>query len=128
MNFCFVPYTDEDKKQLKPLCTYLYTTEIGKAVQEHIFGKPQPEVTTQEPEQDTKENKQTYQPISSKKKCKGRPSNPFNCVLVGDEDKKKATLETLHNLMNEKTNSKAVLYIKVAISIGLIQKPTYQQF
>lgn len=128
MNFCFVPYGDEDKKQLKPLCTYLYTTEIGKVVQEHIFGKPQPEVTTQEPKQDTKENKQTYQPISNKKKCKGRPSKPFNSVLVGDEDKKKATLETLHNLMKEKANSKAVLYIKVAISMGLIQKPTYTQF
>lgn len=128
MNFCFVPYGDEDKKQLKPLCTYLYTTGIGKAVQEHIFGKPQPEVTTQEPEQGTKENKQTYQPISKKEKCKGRPSKPFNSVLVGDEGKKKATLETLHNLMKEKTDSKAVLYIKVAISMGLIQKPTYTQF
>lgn len=39
LRFCFVPYGDEDKRQLKPLCSYLYTTEIGKAVQEHIFGK-----------------------------------------------------------------------------------------
>lgn len=39
LNFCFVPYGDEDKKQLKPLCNYLYKTELGKAVQEHIFGK-----------------------------------------------------------------------------------------
>ena len=70
--------------------------------------------------------KGTYQPIGNKKK--GRPSKPFNSVLVGDEDKKKATLETLHNLMKEKANSKAVLYIKVAISMGLIQKPTYTQF
>lgn len=126
MNFCFVPYGDEDKKLLKPLCDYLYTTDLGKAVQEHIFGKHQPEVTTQEPEQSTKEKKGTYQPIGNKKK--GRPSKPFNSVLVGDEDKKKATLETLHNLMKEKTDSKAVLYIKVAISMGLIQKPTYTQF
>lgn len=41
MNFCFVPYGDGDKNLLKPLCNYLYTTEIGKAVQEHMFGKPQ---------------------------------------------------------------------------------------
>ena len=128
MNFCFVPYGDKDKEQLKPLCTYLYTTVVGKAVQEHIFGKPQPEVTTQEPEQDTKENKQTYQPISSKKKGKGRPSKPFNSVLVGDDEKKKVTLKTLHNLVKDKANSKAVLYIKTAISMGLIQKPTYTQF
>lgn len=128
MKFCYVPYSDEDKRQLKPLCSYLYTTEIGKAVQEHIFGKPQPEIATQEPEQSTKDKKQTYQPIDNKKKGKGRPSKPFNSVLVGDEEKKKATLKTLHNLIKEKADSKAVLYIKVAISMGLIQKPTYTQF
>lgn len=31
-------YGDEDKKRLQPLCDYFYSTEIGRAVQEAIFG------------------------------------------------------------------------------------------
>lgn len=40
-NFCYVPYGDNDKIRLKPLCDYLYSTEIGKAVQREIFSKDQ---------------------------------------------------------------------------------------
>lgn len=39
--FCFKMYGDEDKKILKPLTDYLYSTEIGQAVQNHIFNKKQ---------------------------------------------------------------------------------------
>lgn len=34
-------YGDEDKKRLQPLCDYLYNTEIGRAVQDYIFNRPQ---------------------------------------------------------------------------------------
>ena len=37
----FKMYGDEDKKILKPLTDYLYSTEIGQAVQNHIFNKKQ---------------------------------------------------------------------------------------
>lgn len=40
-NFCYVPYGDNDKIRLKPLCDYLYSTEIGKEVQRDIFSKGQ---------------------------------------------------------------------------------------
>lgn len=36
-------YGDEDKKRLQPLCDYLYNTEIGRAVQDYIFNRPQPD-------------------------------------------------------------------------------------
>lgn len=36
-------YGDEDKKRLQPLCDYLYNTEIGRAVQDCIFNRPQPD-------------------------------------------------------------------------------------
>lgn len=132
MLFCHTPYGDKDKQMLQPLCNYLYSTEIGKEVQkcmrEYLFGKPQQEVATPKIKQSKIDNIQLYQQIDNRKKGKGRPSKPFNSVLVGDEDKKNATLKILHQLIKEKTDSKAVLYIKVAISMGLIQKPTYTQF
>lgn len=56
--FCYTPYGDGDKERLQPLCSYLYSTEIGKMVQEHLFGKPQPEATTQEPEPSDKEQRE----------------------------------------------------------------------
>lgn len=37
--FCHFYWSDQDKEQLKPLCDYLYSTEIGKIVQKHLFGK-----------------------------------------------------------------------------------------
>lgn len=42
--FCFFRWGEEDKKLLKPFCDYLYSTEIGKIVQEHIFHKDQEDV------------------------------------------------------------------------------------
>lgn len=35
--FCCKPYGDEDKKRLQPLCSYLYSTEIGQFVQNILF-------------------------------------------------------------------------------------------
>lgn len=39
MRFCFIPYSDNDKEILKPFCNYLYSTEIGKMVQNAVFKK-----------------------------------------------------------------------------------------
>lgn len=46
LNFTFTPYSDGDKQRLKPLCDYLYSTEIGRAVQEAVFNRPHPEAGT----------------------------------------------------------------------------------
>lgn len=42
VQFTFTPYGVEDKQRLQPLCDYLYNTEIGRAVQERIFGRGKP--------------------------------------------------------------------------------------
>lgn len=35
--FTYMPFGDGDKERLKPLCNYLYSTELGKTVQATIF-------------------------------------------------------------------------------------------
>lgn len=40
LQFCMVPYSDTDRQQLKPLCRYLMTTEVGKLAQSKLFGEP----------------------------------------------------------------------------------------
>lgn len=37
--FCYLPYGQNDKEKLKPFCDYLYSTEIGQMVQNHLFKK-----------------------------------------------------------------------------------------
>lgn len=39
VRFCYFKWGEEDKKQLKPFCDYLLSTEIGKAVQDCLFKK-----------------------------------------------------------------------------------------
>lgn len=58
-------------------------------------------------------------------KKRGRPSKPFDDILVKD---KEITKKKLHSLIDGKKNKQAILYIKAAIQIGFIQKPTYTQF
>ncbi len=41
-SFCFGFYGDKDKERLKPLCDYLCTTNVGKAVQQALFGNVEP--------------------------------------------------------------------------------------
>lgn len=39
VQFCYMPFGEADKERLKPLCDYLYSTEIGKIAQNHLFNK-----------------------------------------------------------------------------------------
>ena len=49
IEFCYKPYGENDKERLKPLCNYLYSTELGKLVQSQLFGTNEPQQTiTQE--------------------------------------------------------------------------------
>lgn len=41
--FCYIPYGVEDKQRLKPLCNYLYSTELGHMVQSALFGGKEPQ-------------------------------------------------------------------------------------
>ena len=46
VSFCYVPYGDGDRQRLKPLCSYLYSTELGKMVQSAIFKKQPQQVNS----------------------------------------------------------------------------------
>ena len=63
--FCFFRWGEEDKKLLKPFCDYLYSTEIGKIVQEHIFHKDQKDAkdVSLPAELDTEEAKSLFQKV-----------------------------------------------------------------
>ena len=37
ISFCYFRWGENDKKRLKPLCDYLYSTEVGKIVQNSLF-------------------------------------------------------------------------------------------
>ncbi|MDR1780340.1 MAG: hypothetical protein LBR50_06390 [Tannerella sp.] len=39
--FCYYKWGEKDKEDLQPLCRYLYSTEIGKIVQERLFSNEQ---------------------------------------------------------------------------------------
>ena len=58
-------------------------------------------------------------------KKKGRPSKTFDAVLVGN---KEATKKKLHGLIDGKSGRDAVIYIKTAITLGIILRPTHTQF
>jgi hypothetical protein len=63
-NFCRTPYGNNDKKLLKPLCDYLYSTELGQIVQAELFGEkplPKKQVKCFPNEFDTKEAKDLFQ-------------------------------------------------------------------
>ncbi len=57
----------------------------------------------------------------------GRPVKPFDNV-VAEQGNKEAIKSRLHALIDGKKDKGAVLYIKAAILLGLVQKPTYRQF
>lgn len=65
------------------------------------------------------------QHLTTRIKKKGRPSKPFDDILVSDREIIKGKL---HSLIDGKGDKQAVLYIKAAIQMGMIQKPTYTQF
>lgn len=58
-------------------------------------------------------------------KKRGRPRKNFDAVLAGD---KEAVKDRLHCLIDGKTGKDAVIYIKTAIELGLILRPTHTQF
>lgn len=130
MHFCYTPFGENDKERLQPLCAYLYSTEVGKVVQRHLFGEPQQEAFG-EPQQEAAPATQEAAPAKKvdpnkrQAKKRGRQSKPFSSLIVGNSTEIK---DRLHNLIDGKADSKAVIFIKAAIMLGVIQKPTYTQF
>lgn len=152
VRFCYYRWGEDDKEYLKPLGEYLLSTEIGKAVQNHLFekqigcsfiidGENEAKEIPKEAENNNEATDELYLPselnteqeyskilpnsLSLTTKRKGRPRKPFKDILVKD---KEATKRKLHSLIDGKQDSKAVIYIKAAIQLGIIQKPTHTQF
>lgn len=72
--------------------------------------------------QKDKENSSNL-PLSTKKK--GRTVKPFDNIIIGD---KEATKEKLHKLLKDRKGASAIIFIKAAIQLGIIQRPTHTQF
>lgn len=106
---------------------YYIDTADGLCKSRETKEELQPEAG-QEPEAEQQPEAPTSNepPILPRKR--GRKVEPFESVLVGDDERKQAIKKRLHALIDDKRDSKAVLYIKVAVCGGMIQKPTYTQF
>lgn len=86
--------------------------------------------TTGEPNPNTERNalgKNQKEHVGRVSKKAGRPIKSFDAVIA-EQNKKEAIKERLHALIDGKEGKGAVLYIKAAIKLGLISKPTYNQF
>ena len=82
-----------------------------------------------EPQQEQVNSEQAADTQNIKEKphqCKrGRPKYTFKDLMIEDEDGKK--LEKLHKVIDGKRGKSVVLYIKAAMSLGWMRKPTYSQ-
>ncbi|MCJ2382354.1 hypothetical protein MUN53_17365 [Parabacteroides sp. AGMB00274] len=144
VDFCCYGWGEEDKKQLKPFCEYLLSTEIGKAVQKHLFGKQidcsciiDGENEAKEIPQKTKaaikqyitkpqpEHPEQQQKIDKPTRGKGRPKETLKDKMINDADGNK--LQKVHIVMNDKKGKDAALIILACIKKGWMQKPTFTQ-
>ena len=107
---------------------YVFNKERIKALKRlkeslKLNQEPKKEDVSLPDEKNTDEAKEL--PKETPNRGKGRPSKPFSDILVKD---KETTKRKLHSLIDGKQDSKAVIYIKAAIQLGMIQKPTHTQF
>lgn len=132
--FCLMPFGDGDKRMLKPLCDYLYTTKAGQAIQAHIankiHGKAEQDKNTQvievhsinpEPQPKRPKQQQKGQPARGK----GRPKETLKDKMINDADGSK--LQKVHTVMNGKKGKDAALIVIACIKKGWMQKPTFTQ-
>ena len=132
--FCLMPFGDGDKRMLKPLCDYLYTTKAGQAIQAHIankiHGKAEQDKNTQvievqsinpEPQPKRPKQQQKGQPARGK----GRPKETLKDRMINDADGSK--LQKIHKVMNGKKGKDAALIILACIKKGWMLKPTFTQ-
>ena len=132
--FCLMPFGDGDKRMLKPLCDYLYTTKAGQAIQAHIankiHGKAEQDKNTQvievqsinpEPQPKRPKQQQKGQPARGK----GRPKETLKDKMINDADGSK--LQKVHTVMNGKKGKDAALIVIACIKKGWMSKPTFTQ-
>ncbi|MBQ7690407.1 MAG: hypothetical protein IJT30_04335 [Muribaculaceae bacterium] len=70
ISFTFKPWGEGDRERLKPLTDYLYSTEVGRLVQNRIFGVPR--LADDEPTASTAEPQQGNQPQPHQEPSTGR--------------------------------------------------------
>ena len=130
--FCLMPFGDGDKRMLKPLCDYLYTTKAGQAIQAHIankiHGKAEQDKNTQvievqsinpEPQPKRPKQQQKGQP------ARGKGKETLKDKMINDADGSK--LQKMHTVMNGKKGKDAALIVLACIKKGWMSKPTFTQ-
>lgn len=100
VSFCCTPYGDRDKERLKPLCNYLYSTELGRMVQEILFKKKQPKpIHLQEAKQQQVSNNDCYN-TSAPETTNREEQNKNNKVIQKHLTPTNLTEKELQNLFN----------------------------
>lgn len=133
-------YGNGDKKLLQPLCDYLYSTKIGKAVQDRIFKQPQETnlntstmitENNASTEKNTDELKMHIKPVAEKAKSNkgGAKELKFeNCITVRYESQKKDIIERMHKYLDNVSAKEAAIVVIAAIKNGYIANPRKSAF
>lgn len=126
-DFCYKPYGEKDRKQLKSLCAYLMSTEVGQLVQSRLFGnEPQPEQANDRQTTDAQSlNPEPQQEQIKKTRGRGRPKETLKDKMIDDADESK--LLKMHTKIDGKKGKDATLIILACIKKGWLTKPTYTQ-
>ena len=127
MAFCCTPHGEKDLERLKPLCTYLASTQVGQMVQEIIFGKePQQEQRTDAQSFNKEQATPVFQQEQPKPtRGKGRPKETLKDKMIDDANG--AKLQKLHSVMKGKKGKDVALTILAAMLKGWLTRPTYTQ-
>lgn len=116
--FTYQPWGDRDKERLKPLCDYLYSTELGQSIQEEIFGKHQTDIPEPQPLPSEGSPRQ-------KSSTKGRPRTTLQDKITATN--KEELINKLHLLIDGKSGKDVALVITACVLKGLMTKPTFKQ-
>lgn len=127
IDFCSKPYGAKDREQLKPLCAYLMSTEVGQLVQGHLFGnEPQPEQANNGQTTDAQSlNPEPQQEQPKPTRGRGRPKETLKDKMIDDANGEK--LQQMHTKLSGKKGKDATLIILACIKKGWLTKPTYTQ-
>lgn len=127
IDFCYKPYGAKGREQLKPLCAYLMSTEVGQLVQSSLFGnKPQPEQANNGQTTDAQSlNPEPQQEKPQPTRGRGRPKETFKDKMIDDADGSK--LKKVHTKIDGKKGKDVALIILACIKKGWLTKPTHTQ-
>ena len=126
---------DYFENYLYPFCVELYYTfcrwreiiaKYMPSIVETTTGSTEEETQSDSTEDETQTDSEPNNATASTAR-KGRPVEPFEAILYGDDEQKLRTRKRLHEVMKGKSGKKAMVFIVAAVELGLIANPTYTQ-